>query len=178
MRVFFPEAELHQKIPELSEPSPISRQNHLTVDTSEGKTLTANTATLSRIIDGLSLDLPQIRYPLPDAVAAGPSVLFAVDVGALECGAFPKDAGGVVTIPLFWVDKTLVVSFIVMSGPILIIGRIKIEKLRVDFLDGAGQVHNLTAGLELKLPLDWDNLHPIKGFGRGNLVDENQYESI
>lgn len=140
---------------------------------SEGETLTANTATLSRIIDGLSLYLPQISDSLLDVVAAGPSVGVALDVGAQECGAFPKDAGGVVTIPLLWVDKSLVVSFIVMSGPILIIGWVKIEKLRVDFLDGAGQVHNLATGLELKLPLDWDNLHPVNGFGRGNLVDEN-----
>lgn len=102
----------------------------------------------------------------------------ALNVGAKECGAFPKDAGGVVTLPLFWVNKPLVVSFIVMSGPILIIGWVKIEKLRIDFLDRSGQVHNLATGLELKLPLNWDNLYPINGVGRGNLVNENQYESI
>jgi hypothetical protein len=144
----------------------------------KGETLTANTATLSRIINGLSLYLPQILYSLVDVVAVGPSVDVALNVGAQECGAFPKDTGGVVAFPLIHGHKSLAVSFIVMSGPILIIGWVKIEKLRVDFLHGTGQVHNLSIGLELKLLLNWDNLHPANGVDRGSLVDENQYESI
>jgi hypothetical protein len=117
-------------------------------------------------------------YPILGVVAAGPSLDVALDVGALECGACPRDAGGVVVLSLVHGNKSLLLSFIVMSDPILIIGWVKIDKLRVDFLNGTGQVHNLATGRELKVPLDWDNLHPVTGVDRGNIVNENQYESI